>query len=169
MVWYSSQSEVLLHSVVDWDPFYSQLTTLTRREGEREGGGGRDKGSEEGREEGEEGREGRMEEEKEVGRKDGEKKRNRVIVRQRNNMRCIPTTNRECIRCQYHYTKQTLTMATVPSLAEWNVYMIPMFTQKGCTWDQLPSQNNYSALWVMDTLVCTWMHKAQKQLPNTQL
>ena len=37
MVWYSSQSEVLLHSVVDWDPFYSQLTTLTRREGEGEG------------------------------------------------------------------------------------------------------------------------------------
>ena len=55
-MWYSSQSKVLLHSVVDWDPFYSQLTTLTRREGEREGkregGGGRDKGSEEGREEG---------------------------------------------------------------------------------------------------------------------
>ena len=53
-----------------------------------------------------------------------------MIVRQRNNMQCIPTTNRECIRCQYHYTKQTLTMATVPSLADWNVYMIPMFTQK---------------------------------------
>ena len=152
MVWYSSQSEVLLHSVVDWDPFYSQLTTLTRREG----GGGRDKGSEEGREEGggrkgereggeggrrgedrreEEGSmggEGRREEENEVGRKDGER-RDRVIVRQRNNMQCIPTTNRECIRCQYHYTKQTLTMATEPSLADWNVYMIPMFTQKGCT------------------------------------
>ena len=79
------------------------------------------------------GGEGRREEENEVGRKDGEKKRNRVIVRQRNNMRCIPTTNRECIRCQYHYTKQTLTMATEPSLADWNVYMIPMFTQKGCT------------------------------------
>ena len=135
MVWYSSLSEVLLHSVVDWDPFYSQLTTLTRREergrgrgreGKREGGGGR-KG-------GREGREGRREEENEVGRKDGEKKRrDRVIVRQRNNMRCIPTTNRECIRCQYHYTKQTLTMATVPSLVDWNVYMIPMFTQKGCT------------------------------------
>ena len=57
MVWYSSQSKVLLHCVVDWDPFYSQLTTLTRREG----GGGRDKGSEGGREEGgrERGREGR--------------------------------------------------------------------------------------------------------------
>ena len=132
MVWYSSQSEVLLHSVVDWDPFYSQLTTLTRREGEREGkregGGGRDKGvkkggrrGEEGRKggrRGEEGREGRREEENEVGRKDGEKKRDRVIVRQRNNMRCIPTTNRECIRCQYHYTKQTLTMATEPSLTD---------------------------------------------------
>ena len=55
-MWYSSLSEVLLHSVDDWDPFYSQLTTLTRREGEREGRregrGGRDKGSEEGREEG---------------------------------------------------------------------------------------------------------------------
>ena len=75
------------------------------------------------------GGEGRREEENEVGRKDGEKKRrNRGIVRQRNNMRCIPTTNRECIRCQYHYTKQTLTMATVPSLADCNVYMIPMFT-----------------------------------------
>ena len=43
------------------------------------------------------GGEGRREEENEVGRKDGEKKRDRVIVRQRNNMRCIPTTNRECI------------------------------------------------------------------------
>ena len=76
------------------------------------------------------GKEGR----RERGREEGcGEKRNRVIVRQRNNMRCIPTTNRECIRCQYHYTKQTLTMATVPSLADWNVYMIPMFTQKGCT------------------------------------
>ena len=41
------------HSVVDWDPFYSQLTTLTRREGEgegkREGGGGREEGREGGR------------------------------------------------------------------------------------------------------------------------
>ena len=92
------------------------------------GEGGREEGG--GREGGRGGREGRREEENEVGRKDGEK-RNRVIVRQR--MRCIPTTNRECIRCQYHYTKQTLTMATEPSLADWNVYMIPMFTQKGCT------------------------------------
>ena len=76
------------------------------------------------------GKEGR----RERGREEGcGEKRNRVIVRQRNNMRCIPTTNRECIRCQYHYTKQTLTMATEPSLADWNVYMIPMFTQKGCT------------------------------------
>ena len=77
------------------------------------------------------GKEGRRERGREEG--CGEKKRDRVIVRQRNNMRCIPTTNRECIRCQYHYTKQTLTMATEPSLADWNVYMIPMFTQKGCT------------------------------------
>ena len=74
------------------------------------------------------GKEGR----RERGREEGcGEKRNRVIVRQR--MRCIPTTNRECIRCQYHYTKQTLTMATEPSSADWNVYMIPMFTQKGCT------------------------------------
>ena len=59
MVWYSSQSEVLLHSVVDWDPFYSQLTTLTRREGEGEGN--RREEREEGREggEGRGGREGR--------------------------------------------------------------------------------------------------------------
>ena len=53
MVWYSSQSEVSLHSVVDWDPFYSQLTTLTRREGEgegkREGGEGGGEGREGGR------------------------------------------------------------------------------------------------------------------------
>ena len=76
------------------------------------------------------GGEGRREEENEVRRKDGEKKRD---SRQRNNMQCIPTTNRECIWCQYHYTKQTLTMATEPSLDDWNVYMIPMFTQKGCT------------------------------------
>ena len=69
-MWYSSQSEVLLHSVVDWDPFYSQLTTLTRREGEREGGGGRDKGSEEGREEGG-GREGGKEGRRERGREEG--------------------------------------------------------------------------------------------------
>ena len=102
-----------------------------RREEENEGGRrGEDRREEE---EGSMGGEGRREEENEVGRKDGEKKRDRVIVRQRNNMRCIPTTNRECIRCQYHYTKQTLTMATEPSLADWNVYMIPMFTQKGST------------------------------------
>ena len=78
MVWYSSQSEVLLHSVVDWDPFYSQLTTLARRgergrvrgrEGKREGEGGRDKGSKEGREGG--GREGGE------GGKEGGKKRTR--------------------------------------------------------------------------------------------
>ena len=149
MVWYSSQSEVLLHSVVEWITAY--YTKGGRKGGGREGGGGRDKGSEGGRGKGGEGsreegggreggrggregrREGRREEENEVGRKDGEKRRDRVIVRQRNNMQCIPTTNRECIRCQYHYTKQTLTMATEPSLADWNVYMIPMFTQKGCT------------------------------------
>ena len=58
MVWYSSQSEVLLHSVVDWDPFYSQLTTLTRREGEGEGkreGGGEEREGRGGKERGKEG------------------------------------------------------------------------------------------------------------------
>ena len=63
------------------------------------------------------GKEGR----RERGREEGcGEKRNRVIVRQRNNMRCIPTTNRECIRCQYHYTKQTLTMATWEEEGEGN-------------------------------------------------
>ena len=107
------------------------------KEGGRRGEGGRERGREGRRgedrreeEEGSMGGEGRREEENEVRRKDGEKKRD---SRQRNNMQCIPTTNRECIRCQYHYTKQTLTMATEPSSADWNVYMIPMFTQKGCT------------------------------------
>ena len=105
------------------------------RRGEEGREGRREEEKEVGRkeEEGSMGGEGRREEENEVGTKDGEKRRDRVIVRQRNNMQRIPTTNRECIRCQYHYTKQTLTMATVPSLADWNVYMIPMFTQKGCT------------------------------------
>ena len=74
MVWYSSQSEVLLHSVVDWDPFYSQLTTLTRREGEREGrregGGEGTKGVKKGGRRGEEGR-GRK------GEREGGKKRTR--------------------------------------------------------------------------------------------
>ena len=127
MVWYSSLSEVLLHSVVDYT---NGGRERGRRRGRQEGEG--TKGVKEGGEGGG-GRKGRKEEENEVGRKDGEKKRNRVIVRQRNNMQCIPTTNRECIRCQYHYTKLTLTMATEPSLADWNVYMIPMFTQNGCT------------------------------------
>ena len=74
MVWYSSQSEVLLHSVVDWDPFYSQLTTLTRREGEGEGkreggeGGGEEREGRGGKERGKEGgKEGRRERGREEG------------------------------------------------------------------------------------------------------